>query len=204
MSPAMQDIAAVLLAAGRSSRMGGVNKLLRPFRGRPILLHGITALQAAGVRDIVVVLPAGETALQAVLPETVRQVVNPEPERGMAHSIALGVHALAPAVPAAAILPADMPLVTAGHVRALLQAFSAAQAPAIAAPRCRGQQGHPVIFARDYFGDLVRLRGDRGAKALLREQAAHIAWVDFDDEAVRFDVDTEEGYVRLLEQFSAV
>jgi len=193
-------VAAVVLAAGKSSRMAGGNKLLLPFRGRPLILHTMAALRDAGLSEIVVVVGHERERLQAVLPDGITVVFNPDYEEGMASSIRAGIAALPPQVDAAFIVQGDMPLLHADIMRTLIRRYDPEKANRIIAPVYRGRQANPVLFPRAYFPELLQLQGDTGAKRLLVERAAVIVPVPMDDPAVVTDIDTPEAYERLQRQ----
>ncbi len=193
-------MAAVVLAAGKSSRMAGGNKLLLPFRGRPLILHTLAALRDAGLSEIVVVVGHERERLQAVLPDSITVVFNPDYEEGMASSIRAGIAALPPQVDAAFIVQGDMPLLHADILRTLIRRYDPEKANRIIVPVYRGRQANPVLFPRAYFPELLQLQGDTGAKRLLAERAAVIVAVPMDDPAVVTDIDTPEAYERLQRQ----
>ena len=197
--PTEPRVAAVVLAAGKSSRMAGENKLLLPFRGRPLILHTLAALQAAALSDILVVVGNEHERLRAVLPEAITVVFNPDFEEGMASSIRAGIAALPPQVEAVFIVQGDMPLLHADILRALQSRFDPAQPDRIIVPVYRGRQANPVLFPRAYFPQLLQLQGDTGAKRLLAEHAVVVA-VPIDDPAVITDIDTPEAYEQLQRQ----
>ncbi|MDQ7054258.1 MAG: nucleotidyltransferase family protein [candidate division KSB1 bacterium] len=193
-------VAAVVLAAGKSSRMAGENKLLLPFRGRPLILHTLAALRDAGLSQIVVVVGHERERLRAVLPDRITVVFNRDYEEGMASSIRAGIAALPSQVEAAFIVQGDMPLLHADILRMLMSRYDSEQANSIIVPVYRGRQANPVLFPRAYFPELLQLQGDTGAKRLLAERAAVIVPVPMEDPAVVTDIDTPEAYERLQRQ----
>ena len=192
-------IAAVLLAAGRSSRYGGAGdtKLLLPWgpEGIPMVAAVAATLKAAGLRRIVAVLGHRAEAVDAALAGLgVETVLNPDYASGLSSSIAAGVGA--PPVETCGYLIAlgDMPAVTAGTVSLLCRAFEAAEPPAIVAPVHAGRRGHPVLFGRAFREELLSLSGDMGARRLLARRAGRVVEVAVDDPGVLTDVDTEAQY----------
>lgn len=195
-------VAGVILAAGRSTRMGGgASKLLLPWGpdGKPIVATVAATLRAAGLQRVVAVLghQAGPVA-DALASTGVETVRNPEHERGLSTSIASGVRAAGDADGWLFAL-GDMPAVCAPTVRALLDAFAAAASPAIAVPVCGGRRGNPVLFGAAWREELLGLQGDRGAKGLLAAHAGSVVEVPVADEGILADVDTAAGYRQLLE-----
>ena len=192
-------IAAVLLAAGRSSRYGGAGdtKLLLPWgpEGIPMVAAVAATLKAAGLGRIVAVLGHRADAVGAALAgRGVETVMNPDHAEGMSTSLAVGVRAAPAEAGGYLIALGDMPAVTAGTVSLLCRAFEAAEPPAIAAPMYAGRRGHPVLFGRAYRKELLDLSGDLGARSLFARHAGRVVEVAVDDEGVLTDVDTERQY----------
>jgi molybdenum cofactor cytidylyltransferase len=189
--PKIEDSVLVLLAAGRSTRFGaGRHKLHQELFGRPLGEVAAGTLAALPFRERVAVTAAGGLDVAAL---GFREVVNDDPEAGMAQSLALGVEA-ADRLGAAAVLVAlaDMPCVTAAHVERI---FAAAGGGGVVASSDGHAAKPPALFTRDQFGRLKALSGDAGARALLRDAALVVAPAD---ELV--DVDTAEELERLRER----
>lgn len=179
-------LTAILLAAGSSRRFGSP-KLLAPWRGRPLWEHALAALTAATeVAETVVVVAPGFAAPPA--PPRCRFVVNPEPAEGMGSSLRAGVRAAPPGTEAFLIALADMPVVPAGLIAALVACYGAGERP-IVVPVCRGRRGHPVLIGAGLRDELLAVRGDVGARGLLAAHPGLVATVATDDEGVLFDVD---------------
>jgi molybdenum cofactor cytidylyltransferase len=170
------QLAALVLAAGRSSRLGTSKQLLR-FRGQTLLRRSAEAALSVSCHPVVVVLGAQADQMMPELNHlSVRPVVNPHWQRGIGSSIRHGVAQIAAfaEVDACMILLCDQPLLTAQSLRQLIQAF-AASGKAICAASYGGTIGPPVIASRRYFPALMALPDDEGAKRL---------WVDQPDELV--------------------
>jgi len=178
-------ISGVVLAAGRGSRFGGT-KQLAILRDRPLVLHAVDALRAAGVDEIVVVTGHEADAVEDVLPDDVRPVRNPAYRDGQATSLAAALHALDPASEAAVVLMADQPGVTAEDVASLIDGFRTERARIV---RLRYANGPgPALLSREVYAEAGHLHGDVGARVLM---ASHPEWVrDVDvDRAAPVDVD---------------
>jgi len=187
-------IAAVLLAAGLARRMGR-QKLLLQLQGKPVVRWSVEHV-ASHVEDVVIVTGPDDSALrQALEGLTVRFVVNPRPQDGQGTSIAAGVAALKPWTTAALIALGDQPRMPAAVVPALLEAFRRS-GKAIVAPLYQGVQGTPVVFSPEVFAELRALKGDAGARAVVKENPARVELVAF-DLAMPPDVDTPEDYAKL-------
>ncbi|MHA1528352.1 MAG: NTP transferase domain-containing protein [Alphaproteobacteria bacterium] len=185
-------VSAVVLAAGRSSRMGGRDKLLEPVAGAPLLRHVVRALAASAVDEIVVVLPPNPGERMAALAgTTVRVVTNPRAAEGMGTSVGAGVTGLRADADAVLIVLADMPEVTASDFDRLLAAFDPAEGRAIVrAVTEAGRPGHPVLFGRRFFEPLRALEGDRGARSLIEDHKEFLVDVVLPGAAAATDLDT--------------
>lgn len=192
----------LLLAAGRSARMGRPKQLL-PWHGRPLVRHVAEVALASRLAGLVVVEGAyAEEVARALedLDGAVRQVVCAEYARGQAASLRCGLQALPASAGAVVVLLVDQPRVTAELINRLIAAFEAAPEAAAVAPRYRGQRGTPVLLARRLFAEVRVLEGDLGARPVLARYADAVRWLDVDDPAVVEDVDTPEDYAHLLRE----
>jgi len=187
-------IAGVVLAAGLARRMGR-QKLLLQLQGKPVVRWSVEHV-AGHVEDVVVVTGPDDTALrQALEGLAVRFAVNPRPQDGQGTSIAAGIAALKPWTTAALIALGDQPRMPAPVVPALLDAFRRS-GKAIVAPVYQGVQGTPVLFSSEVFAELRALKGDAGARAVVKEDPERVETVTF-DLAMPPDVDTPEDYAKL-------
>lgn len=191
-------VAGVVLAGGSSRRMGQPKQLL-PLSGRPLLQHVVDHALAAGLSEVVVVLGhQAERVGEAVeADERVRLVVNRDHALGQASSLRAGIQALGPGVQGGLILLTDQPDVHPEAIRMVVQAFQAGQGPVVRA-LYGGRPGHPVLLGREVWDQVLRLRGDTGARELLQ---AHPQWVTGVEtgRTPPLEVDTPEAYARLLE-----
>lgn len=186
-------VRAVLLAAGRSTRMGRENKLLSQVDGKPMVAAVVAMLRKCPLDGIVVVLGHQAEEVRGALPASrLKFVENKQFRDGLAGSIRCGVEALGDDADAALIMLADMPLVQPQTIASLITALRPEEGRTIALPRYRGKRGNPVLFARQHFDELQALEGDEGAKKLLVKHAAAIIEIAADDPGVLQDVDTKE------------
>lgn len=195
-------VAGVILAAGRSTRMGRSKALLTCGDGRTFARALAETLCAAGVDAPFVVGRLDDEALRTeveAIGSGVRLVLNADADRGgQLSSLLAGLReADRPGVRALMVVPVDAPLVTADTVAALIAVFTATGAPIVRA-RYDGRNGHPVIFSRAMFDELRSADPKAGAKAVLRAHSSAIINVDLEDPAVLGDIDTPEDYRRLL------
>ncbi|MBO1080429.1 NTP transferase domain-containing protein [Roseomonas haemaphysalidis] len=190
-----RQVAALVLAAGRSSRMGEVNKLLVQDRsGRPMVSRVVDNVLASGARPVIVVTGHDAAAVHAALQGRPVTMVHAEHHaEGLAASLRCGLAALPAGAEGVAVCLGDMPLVTGGAIDRLIAAFDPEEGRAIVAPTFDGQPGNPVLWSREYLPQMMALTGDAGARALLRQHAERVAEVEMPDGAVLRDFDTPEA-----------
>jgi molybdenum cofactor cytidylyltransferase len=194
-------IAAVVLAAGRSRRMGQA-KLLMPVAGRAIVRYAVEGVLAGGVDSVWVVTgPDGGPIEAALAGLDVQIVVNPAPEEGQAGSVRAGIAALPAPVDTALIALGDQPALEPSIIPALLAARRTSTRP-IVAPRYRDGQGNPVVFKREIFPELLRLTGDQGARPVIQKEPARVEWVEL-DLPMPPDVDTPADYEKIRAKLRA-
>src|SRR5207302_3613979 len=159
-------IAAVVLAAGLSSRMGA-NKMLQEWRGKPLLRWCAEAALASQASPVVVVTghDAGRTEA-ALLGLNVRFVRNPSYRDGLSTSVKAGLAALPDSADGALIMLGDMPEITAKLLDRMIAAFPPADGRSICVASHAGRRGNPVLWSRQFFDEIARMTGDTGAKQL--------------------------------------
>ena len=192
------DVSAILLAAGAGSRFGG-GKLLAPYRGRPLIEGALSNLADAPVDETVVVVGSDAGRLREVCePHRVRVVENPGWAGGMSTSVRAGLRALGPEARAAVVLLADQPLVGAGAVGRLVEAFERGAKVAVAT--YGGRPRNPVLFSQEVWPLLeAELSGDEGARPFLRRHPELVRQVPCDGVGDPADVDTAQDLSRLGE-----
>jgi molybdenum cofactor cytidylyltransferase len=187
-------VAALVLGAGSSRRMGEQNKLLATVDGTPMLQRVVdAALQAELVSTTVVTgcqAPEVERLLQG---RDVRLVHNSAYREGIAGSLKTGLASLDPDIDGVLILLADMPFIKAIHLNELIAEFNPSTERDIVAPIREGRLGNPIIWSARYIPAMMKLSGDRGARPLLDEFAANVWEVPMGDDAIFMDVDTPEA-----------
>lgn len=192
-------IAAIILAAGQSSRMGQ-HKLLLPVLGKPLLLHAVENTTAAGFDEVLVVVGYHAEAVRELLSRyPVRLVENPDYALGQSTSVRAGVAALSAQTAAAMILLGDQPLVKPAILQRLMHAWHASARPIIV-PYYAGQRGNPVLFARALFPELLGVSGDQGGREILQKHAADIEPVQIAEADAAQDLDTWQEYQALLKR----
>lgn len=183
-------VGAILLAAGRSTRMGEVNKLLADLGGRPVVARTLDAIEAAGLPALVV-LGNMAAEVRAALGKRAGFVEAADYAEGLSRSLRAGITAAPEDWRAAIIALGDMPEVPASVLTAMVAAFR--EPHDIVVPVWRGKRGNPVLWPRAHFARLTALSGDVGGKALLAEFADHIVEVEVDTDAVLTDIDTPDA-----------
>lgn len=183
-------IAAMVLAAGRSTRMGGRNKLLADVGGVPMVRRVVSAAEASRAETVVVVTGFEAERIEALLNgRDVTTVHNADFEKGMATSIAAGIRALSSGVDGVVILLADMPYVKASHIDKLID-MHRTYPDSICAVHRLGRRGNPMLWPRREFDALAKLSGDEGGRALLDEREERLRSIEIDSQAIFRDIDT--------------
>jgi molybdenum cofactor cytidylyltransferase len=190
-------VAAVVLAAGGSIRMGELKQLL-PICGRPMVRLVTEAVCAAGLDQVVVVVGAQAEAVQRALSGLpVEFARNEEWAAGMSTSVRTGLGVLRPEIQAALMVLADQPGLTPELLRTITARYRRTGAP-IVVPVYRGRRGNPVLFDRQLFPELMHLGGDVGGRAILEAHAAQAERVTVTDQAILSDIDTPGDYHRAI------
>ncbi|MDR3409296.1 MAG: nucleotidyltransferase family protein [Methylovirgula sp.] len=191
----MSRIAAIILAAGRSTRFGETPKVLAALDGEPLVRHVAEAALASRARPVLVVVgPAAERVRAALNDLEVEIVPAADFEKGLSHSLRAGLASVPQEADGAVVLLADMPRVSPKLIDHLIDSFAAAEQPSAVVPVYRNRRGNPVVLGRKLFAAASALEGDVGARAILGPDAI-LCLVD--DEAVSADIDTQEDLRRL-------
>ncbi|MBN9090518.1 MAG: molybdopterin-binding/glycosyltransferase family 2 protein [Reyranella sp.] len=192
-------VAVLLLAAGRSTRMGGPNKLLQETDGAPLVVHAATAALASQAVEVVVVLGHMADQVRAAIEQAIgtnaklRFVTNPDFADGLSTSVRTGIAALGGDVDAAIVQLGDMPGVNSMLLDRLMAAFSPVEGRSICVPTVGGKRGNPVLWDRRFFAEMAKVSGDTGAKHLIGEHTDLVCEVEMSGEAAITDIDTPEA-----------
>ncbi len=188
------NVAAIILAAGRSTRMGGPNKLLAELGGKT-LVRTVTeqalASKASGV--VVVTGHQAEQVEQALSGLKVKFVRNPDFAGGLASSVKSGIAAVPPDADGAVICLGDMPLISADLIDRLIETFAPDRGSLIAVPVSDGRRGNPVLWSRRFFNELMTLDGDIGARHLIARHSEAVAEVPVEGRGAFLDIDTPQA-----------
>ncbi|WP_018698835.1 NTP transferase domain-containing protein [Amorphus coralli] len=189
---AERSVAAVILAAGRSSRMGS-HKMLATVDGVPLVRRTAeTALASLAERVVVVTGHRGDAVAAALEGLDVERVHNPGFADGLATSLEAGLGALGDEVEAAVVLLADMPMVDTAMVDRLIDAFDPETGALIVVPTHGGKRGNPVLWSRRFFPELMAVTGDKGGREILAGYPDAIVEVEL-GAAAALDIDTPEA-----------
>ncbi len=196
----MARIAAILLAAGASSRFtaaggGQASKLVAELAGKPLVRHAAEAALASTARPIVVVTGHDGQAVEAALDGLALQFAhNARYREGLASSLKAGIAALPGDAAGALILLGDMPAVTPALIDRLIAAFAERPDALAAAPSVEGRRGNPVLLSRSLFPAIAALEGDEGARKLLADAApGRVIALDASGPGATLDVDTPQA-----------
>lgn len=189
-----RHIAAVVLAAGRSTRMGAVNKMLAEIGGKPLVR--IATEQALSSRAKPVIVVTGherDKVEQALNGLNVRFVHNPDYANGLAGSVKTGIAAVPAESDGAIVCLGDMPQVDSTLIDRLIASFDPERGALVVVPSIDGRRGNPVVWSRRFFNDLMAITGDIGARHLIGQYAEAVVEVPVTGEAALTDVDTPES-----------
>lgn len=194
----MGNIAAIILAAGYSSRMGAFKPLL-PFGETTVLERSIALFRAAGIADIRVVIGHRADELLPLLARLeVRLLFNVHYAQGMFSSVLAAAASLEAENEAFFLLPVDFPLLRPESVERLMRAWRSGEGR-ILYPTCHGRRGHPPLLATVYREAILAWPGHGGLRALLQQYQEEAVNIETGDEGILLDMDTPEDYARLRE-----
>ena len=191
-APKTPRVAALVLAAGQSRRMGARNKLLAKIDAKPMVARVVDAALDSVAESVVVVTGHEAEAVERVLADRpVRFVHNPDFAAGLSTSLQAGLSALDRDIDAFLVLLGDMPRVSADIIDELIATFDPSAGRSIIVPTYDGKRGNPVLWDRHFLAEMSTLAGDVGARHLIGHHAERVAEVAFADDAILLDIDTE-------------
>lgn len=191
-------ISAVVLAAGRSTRMGPENKLLKTIDGTPMVRRSVDNILATGISQVTVVTGHERAAVEEALSGLpVSFVHNPDFRGGLSTSLKTGIAAQTGEFDAALLALGDMPLIGSDLIGKLISAFDPEEGRGICVPIFRGKRGNPVLWGAEYFPAMAGLSGDTGAKHLLAEFSEAVCEVEAPERSILQDFDTPEAFAEL-------
>ncbi|MGE5138799.1 MAG: selenium cofactor biosynthesis protein YqeC [Rudaea sp.] len=196
-------VAAIVLAAGGSTRMQGELKQLLPWAGSTLVRHTVLVARQAEISEVLVVVGQRAAEVRAQVEGTGARVIeNQAWAEGRSTSVRAGLDALVPEIAAAVFVNADQPFLTPAVVNALVQRYFHTLA-SVVAPRYEGQTGSPVLFDRSLFGELRTLTGESGGKRVLEARRDEAEFVNVVNTRAAMDIDTPEQYRAALAEAQA-
>jgi molybdenum cofactor cytidylyltransferase len=187
-------VAALVLAAGRSTRMGAVNKMLAEIGGKPLVRIAAEQAVASHAHPVIVVTGHEREKVEAALNGLpVRFVHNADYAEGLGTSLKAGIAAVPEEADAVVVCLGDMPQVDAALINRLIAAFDPERGALVVVPSIDGRRGNPVVWSRRFFHDLMAIQGDVGARHLIGNYAEVVVEVPVAGEAALTDVDTPES-----------
>lgn len=191
-----RKIAGLVLAAGRSTRMGGPNKLLEEINGRPLVRIAAEQVIASHAKPVIVVTGHQRERVERALAGLPVQLVhNPDFAEGLSTSLKAGIKAVPAEADGAIVTLGDMPQVSAKLIDRLIAAFDPERGALVVVPTLAGKRGNPVLWSRRFFADLMALDGDVGARHLIGAYQEAVTEVAVEDAAALTDVDTPEALI---------
>jgi len=191
-------IAAVVMAAGRSTRMGGANKLVADIAGKPLVRIAVEQALASRAKPVIVVTGHERERVEAALAGlAVRLVHNADFAQGLGTSLRAGIAAVPADADGAIVCLGDMPQVDAALIDRLIGAFDPERGALAVVPSIDGKRGNPVLWSRRFFPDLMAIEGDIGARHLIGRYGEAVVEVPVTGNGALLDVDTPEALVGL-------
>nr|WP_295660763.1 NTP transferase domain-containing protein [Polymorphobacter sp.] len=188
-------VGVIVLAAGRSTRMGAANKLVADLGGKPVVAHVVDAIAEAGLPPPVIVIGHMAAEVRAALGDRAATCITaPDFAEGMSRSLRTGLAAAPPEWTAAIIALGDMPSVAPATYAALAAAIDGVP---VVIPTWRGKRGNPLAWSRAHWPELAAVTGDGGGKVLLATLSDRLVEVPVDDPGILADVDTPEALAAL-------
>ena len=192
-------LATIVLAAGRSSRMGTANaprnKLVEMLGGKPLVRHVVEAAIASPASSVVVVVLGhdGARVREALSGLDVVFAENPKFAEGMAGSLQAGIARLPEDIDGVLVTLGDMPEVTGDQIGRLVAAFDPEEGRTIIVPMRERKRGNPVLWGASHLPAMMQLRGDAGARSIIAAHPDQVVEVEFDSDAVVTDIDTPDA-----------
>ena len=199
MAPSNSHVGAVVLAAGRSARMGEAKQLLR-IGEHTLLERTLGNVRDSGVDEVVLVLGFSAEIIRQQLPAHLlvglKVVINRDYAQGMASSLREGLSAVSPQMDAALIVLADQPFVRSATLDRIIERYRCSDAE-IVIPFFKGSRGNPVLLSHSIFPEVMALDGDTGCRAIFGRYADDIVELGVDDGGILLDIDSKGDYERL-------
>jgi molybdenum cofactor cytidylyltransferase len=186
-------VAAIVLAAGKSERMGRPKALL-PLRGKTFLDNILEAILRSSIKQTVVVVGHHRDEIARCVPLPAKVAFNPDYEKGMVTSFQTGIRALPADVSGALLFLVDHPVIEPGTIESLT---TKAAPDRIVVPIFNGRRGHPVLFGSHILQEILALSSDQGANIVVRKDPGRVIEVPVESPGILVDVDTPEDFQKL-------
>lgn len=188
----------IVLAAGKSTRMRGRNKLLTKIDGKAIIRKVVEAALNSKVDEVLVVVGwEAQRIRQALADLPCRFILNKEFERGQSSSVKAGLKEVGEPTQAILVLPGDIVRIDPGSINKVVDAYNSGNAPIIVASH-QGRSGHPILLRRELFDEIAGIDEETfGLKSVVKKHADAIKYVETDSENALWDVDTPEDLKRI-------
>ena len=186
-------ISAILLAAGESKRMQGENKLTKLYNGLPLIQYSITNILNSSVNELIIVLGYQSEIISNLVSNNkkIKIVINKNYPSGMSSSIKLGLKNLSKLSNAFFICLADMPLIDTKVYEDLIKSKKNNE---IIIPTYKGQWGNPVLFSSMMVDEIIKIKGDIGAKSILEKKLSKIKLLPIKNKSIILDFDTQDNF----------
>lgn len=192
-------IAGMVMAAGKSTRMGVVNKLLAKIDGKTMISHAVQTLHKSGAKPIIVVTGyESERIREELKTSDVIFAHNTSYADGLSSSLKTGIRNIPDDCNAVIISLGDMPKVNTNHIKLLIEAYSADTGRAICTPTWNGKRGNPVLWANRFFAEMEEIEGDIGAKQLLSNNSEIVHEVEMPDNGILIDIDSPAMLTKII------
>ncbi len=192
------NIAAIILAAGQSQRMGARNKLLAEIKGKPMIRRVVEQVEASKTSHFVVVTGHNPSDIKSAIgPFQGSYVQNPRYSEGLSSSLRCGIEALGNEIDGALVVLGDMPEVSFEHMDKLIETFDPGKGIEACLPVYQGKRGNPVLWGRKYFKEIRAISGDKGARELIKKFETEITLVNMPNDGIFVDVDTPEALAKI-------
>lgn len=193
-------ITAIVLAAGRSSRMPGKNKMFLPFGNTTILKHVLAELYLSEIDEIVIVANSAERMHDLAIFANVILAINPNPDNGLTSSIQTGINNSNPESHYMVCL-GDMPLITHHSYNMLISKFLNFNSKCIVQPHYQDKPGNPVMFPNSFRQQIIDLKEPNGCKPIVRQYHENVVRAEMPSDSIHLDIDTELDYKAILSRF---
>jgi molybdenum cofactor cytidylyltransferase len=190
-------ICAIVLAAGKSERMGKPKALL-PLRGKTFLENILAAISNSPVEETCVVVGHHRDEIEPHVKPPARLVFNPDYEQGMITSLQAGIRSLPSHTSGALLFLVDHPLVESETIKSLVRKVGPDR---IVLPTFRGRRGHPVLFGSAILEEILGLSASQGANIVVHKDPDRIVEVSVKSPGILVDVDTPEDFLKLQSEY---